>query len=183
MVFNIFRVYYFSIVTAIVNRCHYGTYNANYFQEKVDKHNFMGYCTIRTGCADSVNDNVYMKYKDIFYIPSSKGVIYGLFSTSEPNQIRYVGQTKYEPIVRLRAHLSEKIKNVGLRNWIFNVRSSGHQLGLRILRKCPLENLNFEEKRFIQIYRKKGEIFNNPISNKPIIGHRRIQPHLVSTQL
>jgi len=110
---------------------------------------------------------------DIFYIPSTTGFIYGLFSKHNPLQIRYIGQTKYEPIVRLRGHFNKSQHIFKLKKWIRKTKPEN--IGMRILGKYPYNKLNSAEKQWTSFWSQYCDIFNR--ANNP---HYR--DHLYSLQ-
>ncbi len=89
-----------------------------------------------------------------------RGIVYGLFAEDEPSIIRYVGQTKYEPIIRLRSHHCEKSKNTALRDWVQSSRGAGIRIGMRILGYYPIDLLTSAETAWVAHYIKIGPLFN-----------------------
>ena len=95
--------------------------------------------------------------EDIFYTPSDYGYVYGLFASDKPLELRYIGQTRYEPVVRLRSHLTS---NKGLlRAWIEDVHQRNATVGMRVLETCLLEMLSMNERKWIRHYKDSG-LFN-----------------------
>jgi hypothetical protein len=72
------------------------------------------------------------------------GYVYGLFSTSNPGLIRYVGKTKYHPEERLKGHIRTPQGTMG--QWIQRNISEGFQIGMAILAKVPLSELDAVER-------------------------------------
>lgn len=110
---------------------------------------------------------------EIYHIPPTKGIIYGLFSDDEPTVIRYVGKTIYEPEVRLRSHL--RIKRGGeYGNWIRAVLSRGGSIGMRVIGVYPLDQLGKAERRWMQHYNAINPLLNGylPMAARITRAHR-----------
>lgn len=79
--------------------------------------------------------------------------IYGLYST-EDLVVRYIGQTKQKPQVRLTQHMAEAVAPPGTtrcHRWVRKVLRSGYQIGIVVLEEnCPW---NEAERTWIAKYR------------------------------
>lgn len=102
-----------------------------------------------------------MMTTDIFLSKQTSGIIYGLFASDEPLQIRYVGQTKYDAAFRLRQHFhstSETYKN--LRSWFDEVKARGAEIGMRVLGEYPKEFLTMSEYKWIDFWSRFCPLLN-----------------------
>lgn len=78
-------------------------------------------------------------------------IVYGL-SSSEDSIVRYIGQTKMPPQVRLKSHLGEAVGKRPVQThkgkWIRQVLAVGHHLQIAILKEKAI--YNEDEKFFIR---------------------------------
>lgn len=84
---------------------------------------------------------------DIFLpdTPSKTGLVYGLFASDEPLNIRYVGQTTNGAENRLRSHLCRSGRRTIQGRWFESVEARGAKIGMRILGEYPSDQLNAAE--------------------------------------
>jgi hypothetical protein len=96
---------------------------------------------------------------DIFYTKPTKGIIYGLFSTDQPTQLRYIGQTLQAPVTRLAGHHGRP-QSKKMVEWTKLVSESGHQIGMRILGTYPKKVLNKAELKWIRFWDQYCDLLN-----------------------
>ena len=84
-------------------------------------------------------------------------IVYGL-SSSEDGTIRYIGQTKMPPHVRLKSHVGEAFGKKPVQthkgHWIRSVVENGHQVQIIVLKTNAV--YNEDEKLFIKFYKEQG---------------------------
>lgn len=98
--------------------------------------------------------------RDLFLPKHPKGIVYGLFASDEPLQIRYVGQTIHPAITRLKSHIYGWKLNQPFKNWIKAVLNREAQIGLRVLGRYPVAELIKNERKWIDFWGNYCELFN-----------------------
>lgn len=87
------------------------------------------------------------------------GYIYGLYDTSDPSRIRYVGQTRQALQDRIYGHLwgAASGRTLGYPSgcWILSIGAD--RLGVRVLEEPPLADLNKSESHWIREFKALGE--------------------------
>jgi len=96
---------------------------------------------------------------DIFYEPPTHGIVYGLFASDEPLQIRYVGKTTRSPESRLWAHCSS-YDSRRVRAWVELVATRRAKVGLRVFGEYPLCELVYAERKWISFWLSYCELNN-----------------------
>ncbi len=79
--------------------------------------------------------------------------IYGLYSTKNPDLIRYVGKTKYHLKKRLTEHVNGAVKRNGTTHkdkWIRKEISNGNKIGIKLLEEVDDNEWEDAEKRHIK---------------------------------
>lgn len=84
------------------------------------------------------------------------GYIYGLYSSENPELIRYIGYT-YNPDKRMKEHIKEsKYMLYRKHNWIQGVLKDGFTIGMNILRCVPYNSIGVFETEVILLYKSFG---------------------------
>jgi len=84
-----------------------------------------------------------------------KCIVYGLYSSREPEAIRYIGQTKNDPRRRLAAHKNyAKHKTTAVHKWLMREIEDGFDVTMRVL--CNEAVLHETEVELIAQYRALG---------------------------
>lgn len=90
-------------------------------------------------------------------------VIYALFDTALPTDIRYIGKTSQRLVVRVRKHLQRAIAGQAGRRaaWIRSVLKAGRRVDVVVLATASSDSeLDRLEREFIATYRTKGGLLN-----------------------
>lgn len=86
--------------------------------------------------------------------PQRNGSIYALFTNSDPERIRYVGQTRQKIENRIRGHFGGANPTLPVSRW---VKKHGKvEIGFRVLSTPPLALLDAEEVSYISKFKEAG---------------------------
>jgi hypothetical protein len=84
-----------------------------------------------------------------------KCIVYGLYSTREPDELRYIGQTTQPTAHRLSQHRHyAKNKQTAVHKWFLREEQAGYAVELRVLRDDA--EFNVTEKELIAEHRSSG---------------------------
>jgi hypothetical protein len=93
-------------------------------------------------------------------IGNAEGLVYALFASDEPLQIRYIGATMY-PQRRIREHIGSYCKSSKfVRDWIEEVRVRGAEVQVKVLGKYSVQELNSAEYKWIQFWKQYCYLLN-----------------------
>jgi len=93
-----------------------------------------------------------------------KGVVYGLFASDEPLQIRYVGQTTRKLKERLRTHRLRGSWEI--RKWTKLAAARGAAVNARVLGEYPAHLLATAEQKWISFWSTYCDLLNSKKSFK-----------------
>jgi len=97
-------------------------------------------------------------------------VVYGLFSSRNPDELRYIGQTTRSAKRRLSQHLTyAKKRQTAVQLWIFREINDGFKIELRLL----IENAKFNKSEIELIASHKGNarLLNHTEGGGGVLGH------------
>jgi hypothetical protein len=92
---------------------------------------------------------------------SPHGVVYVLLDPGT-REVRYVGQSRQHPLLRLKNHIQDPAGNQGKRAWLQALRRQALLPVLMVLEVLPLDQLAAVEAGYIEAFHALGA----PISNK-----------------
>ena len=87
---------------------------------------------------------------------TTTAIIYVLFDTRSPGDIRYVGVTTKTLEKRLRGHLESTSRNTHRSAWINKVIGSGGSIGIQEVDRCQESEWQSKEREWISYYREAG---------------------------
>lgn len=109
---------------------------------------------------------------DVSRLPE-KCEIYALYNVSDPERVRYVGQTRRGAAARLQAHLRTDRPGLPVSKWI--TKHGRDAIGMRVLEPVDsIEALNEAEIRWIAHYRQLGQADLNLTSGGDGSGVKRV---------
>ena len=109
---------------------------------------------------------------DVSRLPE-KCEIYALYNVSDPERVRYVGQTRRSAAFRFQAHLRADRPSLPVSRWV--LKYGRDAIGMRVLEPVDsIEALNEAEIRWIAHYRQLGQADLNLTSGGDGSGGKRI---------